>query len=59
MALQKINEKEYLQKLKQLALKKSASLKHEQYIIRKKNTMDHLLGKGYEWELVRNVMEKK
>lgn len=58
-ALQKINEKEYLQTLKKLAAKKYASLKHEQHIIRKKKTIDYLLGKGYEWELVRSAMENK
>lgn len=58
-ALKQIDEKEYLQTLKKLATKKYASLKKEQYLIRKKKTIDYLLQKGFEWELVREVVEKK
>ena len=58
-ALQQIDEKEYLRSLKKLATKKYASLKKEQHLIRKKKTMDYLIGKGYEWELVRSAMENK
>lgn len=56
-ALQQIDDKEYLQKLKKIAAKKYASLKQEQWLIRKKKTIDHLLAKGYEWEMVRGVVE--
>ncbi len=58
-ALQQIDEKEYMQTLKKIASKKYTSLKHEQYLVRKKKTMDYLLAKGYEWELVKEVLEKK
>jgi len=44
--------------LNKLAKKKYASLKNEQHLIRKKKTMDYLLGRGFEMELVRGVLEK-
>ncbi|MFI5133158.1 MAG: regulatory protein RecX [Chitinophagales bacterium] len=56
-ALKQINESEYLQTLNKLAAKKHASLKNEQYLIRKKKTIDYLLGKGFEWELVKTIVE--
>ena len=58
-ALKQINEEEYLKVLKSLADKKYASLKSEQYLISKKKTMDYLMGKGFEWELVRGVIESR
>jgi regulatory protein len=57
-ALKQIDETEYLKTLKKLAEEKYALLKSEQYLVRKKKTMDYLIGKGYEMELVRGVMEK-
>lgn len=57
-ALKEINEKEYVQLLKKLAEKKYVSLKNEQYLIRKKKTMDYLLQKGFEWELVGRAVEE-
>ena len=57
-ALKQIDEQEYLKTLKKLAEEKYASLKKEQYLVRKKKTMDYLIGKGYEMELVRRVVEK-
>ncbi len=56
-AMKQLDENEYLQTLKKLATKKYASLKNEQYLIRKKKTMDYLLQKGFEWELVKNVLD--
>lgn len=50
-ALKQIDEEEYLKTLKRLANEKYASLKNEQYLIRKKKTIDYLLQKGYEGEL--------
>ena len=47
-ALKQIKEEEYLAVLKKLADEKYASLKHEQYLIRKKKTMDYLVQKGFE-----------
>jgi regulatory protein len=45
--------------LKKLADEKYNSLKGEQYLIRKKKTMDYLLGRGFEMELIRQVFEKE
>ncbi len=55
-ALKQIDEAEYLQTLEKLATKKYSLLKGEQYLIRKKKTMDYLMMKGFEGELVREVM---
>lgn len=58
-ALKQIEEEDYLKTLQKLANQKYASLKSEQHLIRKKKTMDYLLAKGFEMDLVRGVMEKK
>ena len=55
-AMKEIDEEEYLKTLHSLAEKKYASLKREQYLIRKKKTMDYLLQKGYETELISAVI---
>jgi regulatory protein len=55
-ALKQIDEEEYRRALKKLAEEKYTSLKNEQYLIRKKKTMDYLMGKGYEPELVNNTV---
>ena len=51
-ALQQINGKEYLQTIRKLATKYSSSLKEETEMIRKKKTIDYLMQKGFEGELV-------
>lgn len=56
-ALKQIDEEEYLRVLKVLASDKYAALKNEQYLVRKKRTMDYLINKGFEMELVRAVAE--
>lgn len=58
-ALKQIEEDDYLKTLQKQANQKYASLKSEQHLIRKKKTMDYLMAKGFEMELVREVMEKK
>lgn len=58
-ALKQIEEEDYLKTLNKLAKEKYASLKSEQHLIRKKKTMDYLLAKGFEMDLVRGAMEKK
>jgi regulatory protein len=57
-AMKQIEEKEYLAVLKKLVDDKYASLKAEQYLVRKKKTMDYLIQRGFEMELVRGVVEK-
>jgi regulatory protein len=42
--------------LKKLAEEKYESLNQEQWVIRKRKTMDYLLQKGYEAELVNEVL---
>lgn len=56
-AMKEISENEYLQLLKKLAEKKYASLKNEQYLVRKRKTTDYLLQKGFEGELVGKFVE--
>ena len=57
-ALKEIDERTYRKTLEKLVTKKYASLKHEQYLIRKKKTMDYMISKGYEAELVKDVVER-
>jgi regulatory protein len=57
-ALKQIEEEEYLKRLTNLSKAKYASLKAEQLLVRKKKTMDYLLGKGYEPELIRAILSK-
>lgn len=52
-AMKQIDEEEYLSVLNKLAKEKYAVLKSEQYLVRKKKTMDYLLAKGFEPEVVR------
>ena len=58
-ALKQIDEEEYLKILNKLAKEKYASLKNEQYLVRKKKMMNYMAGKGFEMELVSGVVEKK
>lgn len=51
-ALKSITDDDYHKTLHSLAEKKYASLKGEQYLVRKKKAMDYLLQKGFEPELV-------
>lgn len=52
IAMKEIDEEVYRKTLMQLAQKKYLSLKSEQYLVRKKKTIDYLMQKGYEPELV-------
>jgi regulatory protein len=58
-ALKQISEEEYLSTLKKLADVKYNSLKGEQYLVRKKKTMDYLMQKGYEPGLIQSVLNNK
>jgi regulatory protein len=55
-ALEQINKKEYMTMLNKLAKERYASLKHEQYLVRKKKTMDYLIQKGYEVDLIKDAV---
>ena len=58
-AVQQIKEDEYRAVLKKLADEKYESLKDEQLLVRKKKTVDYLLQKGFEMELVRGVVGRE
>ena len=55
-AMKQIGEEEYMQIVKKLAEEKYAALKGEQYLIRKKKTMDYLVQKGFEQSLVATIV---
>lgn len=57
-ALKQIDEKDYLETMNKLIREKYALLKNEQWLIRKKKTMDHLIARGFESELVRAQIDK-
>jgi regulatory protein len=57
-ALKEINEEEYLEKAKKMTKAKYAALKGEQYLIRKKKTIDYMISKGYESSVVLNTMKE-
>lgn len=56
-ALKSINEDAYAQTLMNLAEKKYALLKGEQYLVRRKKTQDFLLQKGFEPDQVSRVLK--
>jgi regulatory protein len=55
-AMKEIDEEAYHKTLRELAEKKWGSLKGEQYLVRKKKTVDYLLQKGFEPELATGVI---
>ena len=57
--LQQIDEEDYRKTLKVLAEKKYAELKNEQWLVRKKRTIDYLLLKGYELALINSFFENQ
>jgi regulatory protein len=57
-ALKQIDETEYRSMLQQIADKKYASLKGEQYLVRKKKTIDYLMSRGFEPELINAALSK-
>jgi regulatory protein len=57
-AMKEIDEEAYRKTLFELAEKKYALLKSEQYLIRKKKTIDYLLQKGFEQDLVLRALNE-
>lgn len=55
-AMKQIDEDEYLEVMTRLAEEKYTALKKEQYLVRKKKTMDHLIMRGVESDIVRQIM---
>ena len=55
-ALASIDEEDYSKTLNKLAEEKYESLKEEQYLERKKKTIDYLVQKGYEYDLINKTL---
>jgi regulatory protein len=55
-AMKQIDEEEYRSVLQKLAGEKYQSLKGEQWLVRKKKTVDYLLQKGYETDLINQAI---
>ena len=55
-ALETIDKDDYLKVLNKLTEEKYNSLKGDQYLERKKKTIDYLIQKGYEYDLVNNAL---
>ena len=58
-AMKQISEEDYMKLLNKLAKEKYAALKADQYLVRKKKTMDYLITKGFETNLIIAVLEKE
>ncbi|RYF81458.1 MAG: RecX family transcriptional regulator [Chitinophagaceae bacterium] len=56
-ALKQITEEDYLKVLHKLVEEKYASLKSEQYLVRKKKTIDFLMQRGFEPDLVVRMLK--
>lgn len=56
--MEEIDDEDYDKTLTGLAARKYASLKSEQYLKRKYKTMQYLLQKGYEPELIQDIVEQ-
>jgi regulatory protein len=54
-ALKQIDEKDYIKILNKLAEKRYAALKDEQWMVRKKKTIDYLIQRGFELELINGL----
>ncbi|HWI93742.1 MAG TPA: regulatory protein RecX [Flavisolibacter sp.] len=57
-AMKEIDDEAYKQNLKELVQEKYESLKDEQYLVRKKKTIDYMLQKGYEFDLVTKAVNE-
>jgi len=57
-ALKQVNEEDYLKTLDKLAEEKYSTLKSEQWLTTKKTTMDYLMQKGFEPELINRAIQK-
>ena len=55
-ALNQFSEEEYFATLEKLAKKKLVALKGEHYLVKKKKLVDYLVAKGFEIDLIKQVM---
>jgi len=51
-AMKEIDEDDYMKVLQKLVADKYASLKKEQYLVRKKKTIDYLINRGFESSMI-------
>ncbi|MFA7082002.1 MAG: regulatory protein RecX [Bacteroidales bacterium] len=58
IGLGEIDEKEYIDLCLELANKKIKTLKGEQHLIKKRKLMSYLNAKGFEYEVINNVLDK-
>ena len=58
-ALSQIEEADYLKRLRTIAEKRYNELKNEQWLARRKKTIDYLLLKGYEHSIINSFFENK
>lgn len=56
--LKEIEEEQYLQMLQKLAAKKWKELSGQQYLVRQAKTMNYLLQKGYEQDLISKAISE-
>jgi regulatory protein len=57
-AMKEINEEDYFKNLKGLVEEKYESLKEELYLTRRKKTIDYMIQKGYEFDLVTKALNE-
>jgi|SRR6218665_243264 len=57
-AMKEIKEDDYLKLLEKLAAEKYATLKSEQYLVRKKKTQDFLMQRGFEPALITRILNE-
>ncbi|MGZ3844674.1 MAG: regulatory protein RecX [Flavisolibacter sp.] len=57
-AMKEIDEEEYQKNLKELVTQKYEALKDEQYLVRKRKTIDYMIQKGYEFDLVNRALKE-
>ncbi len=58
IGLDEIDEKEYFDLCLDLAIKKIETLKGDQHLTKKRKLISYLNTKGFEYELINNVLEK-
>ena len=57
--MQEIDEAEYLEILSQLIEKKSKEIKESNFLLKKKKLITFLIGKGFEYELINELLNDK
>lgn len=57
-ALSQIPQEDYEKLLQKIAREKYAALKNEQWMVRRRKTMDYLLSRGFEHNLVADMLQR-